>query len=79
VDAVGVEQTGQIGAGLGDGMVALEAVRADQWGQVGHRLHGGVDAGGLAEPGEQPGGAAGRDEHVNELAVLVNGSVDVAP
>jgi len=52
VDAVGVKQAVQIGAGLRGGMVALEAGGSDEWCQVGHRPDGGIDAGGLAEPGE---------------------------
>ncbi|WP_175543777.1 hypothetical protein [Micromonospora pattaloongensis] len=63
MDAVGVKQAGQVGAGLGDAVVALEAACADQRGQAGDRGDGGVDASGFAEPGEQARvGVTGRGE-----------------
>ncbi|QOC91882.1 hypothetical protein [Micromonospora craniellae] len=46
MDAVGVQQPGQVGAGLGDRVGPLEPGRPDQRRQVGDGADGGVDAGG---------------------------------
>lgn len=51
MDAVGVQQPGQVCAGLGDRVGPLDPGRPDQRCQVGDRADGGVDAGGLANPG----------------------------